>query len=158
MGIFSECEYFFKANLYNLIHKMTQNHTLPVDMTTATFQQFSSSSSCMYHLTDTVCTFLSTLYYYNNYVSSSWSKLAGYCSNKITFQESDRVFLISTGWYNWKCVRFCFASTLALPSLSHLWCPAKHKAHDCISETWAIFLHSFVILANIFLYLYHSVK
>lgn len=92
MGIFSECEYFFKANLYNLIHKMTQNHTLPVDMTTATFQQFSSSGSCMYYLTDTVCTFISTLYFYSNYVSSSWSKLAGYCSNKITFQESDIEF------------------------------------------------------------------
>lgn len=41
--MFSECEYFFKVNLYQLMYKVTHIHVMPVDMTSAieaNFQQW----------------------------------------------------------------------------------------------------------------------
>lgn len=32
VGMFCECEYFFKTKIFHLMYKMTQNHVLPEDM------------------------------------------------------------------------------------------------------------------------------
>ena len=49
--MFSECEYFFKANLFQIMYKMTQHHVMPVDMTSASDANF-SNGSCLYYLTN----------------------------------------------------------------------------------------------------------